>query len=211
MSKTTILVGAIIIALVGGGLVFYFALKTPTPTGTQPGGSVAPTSGGGTISTQSQTGGDNSSSVPLPKFVPDPNKLIDSTKKLNFEERQRLSTFIGNMAGVVQTYGYQDFNGINGVSDYFTVKGQTALKNYIEQLQANTKPGYRQYGVADSTAQINLYYNQTSKIYTASVYVLVYNLSNLKDIKPAGHQIIDFELVHDGKTWKFNNVSLFTK
>ncbi|MBL8031885.1 MAG: hypothetical protein JNK33_06230 [Candidatus Doudnabacteria bacterium] len=211
MSKTTILVGAIIFALVGGGLLFYFAFKAPAPAGTQPGGTIIPGRTGNPISTQSQTDGGNLSSVPLPKFVPDPNKLIDSTKKLSFEERQRLSTFIGNMAGVVQTYGYQDFNGINGVADYFTVKGQTALKNYIEQLQAAAKPGYRQYGVADSTAQIALYYNQASKVYNASVYTLIYNLSNLKETKPAGHQIIDFELVYDGSNWKFNNVSLYTK
>lgn len=211
MSKTTILIGAIIIAVVGGGLVFYFAFKTPSVPGTQPGGTTTSPRTGNPISTQSQVGGDASSSVPLPKFTADPNKLIDSTKKLSFEERQRLSLLIGNMAGTIQTYGYDDYADVLALSDYFTTKGQAALQSYVQQLEPNTKLGYRQYAVADSTAQIALYYNQATKVYTASVFTLIYDLSNLKNTEVSGRQIIDLELVRDGGNWKFNNVLLYTK
>lgn len=211
MSKTTILIGAILIALIGGGLVFYFAFKTPSTSGTQPGGATNPPRTGNAISTQSQVGGDNSSSVPLPKFTADPNKFIDSTKKLSYEERQRLSLLIGNMAGTIQTYGYDDYADVLALSDYFTTKGQAALQAYVQQLEQNTKLGYRQYAVADSTAQMAFYYNQNAKLYTASVYTLIYDLSNPSNAKASGHQIIDFELVQNGTSWKFNNVSLYTK
>lgn len=211
MSKTTILIGAILIALIGGGLVFYFAFKTPNPSTTQPGVTTGSPRMGSPISTQSQVGGDTSSSVPLPKFTADPNKLIDSTKKLSYEERQRLSLLVGNMAGTIQTYGYNDYSEVLALSDYFTVKGQAALQAYVQQLEQNTKSGYRQYAVADSTAQIALYYNQATKVYTATVFTLIYNLSNLKNIEVSGRQIIDLELTRDGESWKFNNVSLYSK
>lgn len=211
MSKTTILIGAIIIAVIGGGLVFYFALKTPSTPGVQPGGSPASLITGNHISTQSQVGGDNSSSVPLPKFIADPNKLIDSTKKLSYDERQRLALLIGNMAGTIQTYGYNDYADVAALSDYFTTKGQISFQAYVKQLEQNTKAGYRQYAVADSTAQITLYYNPNTKTYSASVYTLLYDISNLSNAKASGHQIIDFELVHNGSSWKFDNVSLYTK
>lgn len=211
MSKTTLLIGAILIAVIGGGLIFYFALKTPATPGTQPGTTTTSSSTGSTISTQSQIGGNNSASIPLPKFTADPNKFIDSTKKLSYEERQRLSLLIGNMAGTIQTYGYNDYKAILALSDYFTTKGQASLQTYVQQLEQTTKTGYRQYAVADSTAQMTFYYNPNAKIYTISVYTLIYDLSNLSSAKASGHQIIDFELVQNGTSWKFNNVSLYSK
>lgn len=212
MSKTTILVSALSIAVIGVALLFYFAVKNPsTPGSAQSSGTSTPLVAGNRISTQSQIGGDKTHSAPLPKFIPDPNKLFDSTKKLSFEERQRLSLFIGNMAGTIQTYGYDDFTDISALSDYFTTKGQATLQAYTTLLKQNTKTGYRQYAVADSTAQIALYYNPTTKVYTASVLTFVYDLSDLRNAKATREQIIDFELVRDGSKWKFENVSLYTK
>lgn len=211
MSKTTILIGAIIVAVIGGGLVFYFAFKTPSTSGVQPGGGSTSLVTNNHISTQSQIGGDNTPSAPLPKFIADPNKLIDSSNKLSYDERQRLSILIGNMAGTIQTYGYDDYADVSSLSDYFTTKGQTALQAYVTQLEQNTKAGYRQYAVADSTAQIALYYNPNTKIYSASVYTLIYDISDPSNAKASGHQIIDFELVQNGASWKFNNISLYTK
>lgn len=207
------LIGAIIIALIGGGFIFYFAFQTPNKPGTESGTGGTPPSPytGNSISTQSLVGETNGSSAILPKFIADPNKFLDSTKKLSYDERQRLSLFIGNMAGTIQTYGYKDYADVLALSDYFTTNGQAALQAYIEQLDKTTTQGYRQYAVADSTAQMSLFYNPNTQKYTISVYTLVYNLSDPNNSKASGHQVIDFELVQNGKNWKFNNVSLYSK
>lgn len=212
MSKTTLIIGAGIVAIVGMGLLIYFTLGTTVPGKAQPNsGTITSPRTGNTISTQSQDGGSNSVSAPLPKFTADPNKFVDNSKKLTFEERERLSLLIGNMAGVTQTYGYEDYNGINGVADYFTTPGQAALQNYVNGIKQNTQLGYRQYGVADSTAQILFYNNAKTNTYTATVYTIIYNLSDLKNPKISGHQIVEFELIRQGSGWKFNNISSYTK
>ena len=202
--KIVILAGAGVLLLVVSLIIISLARKSGQ--GSQ--GSTAQNQIASLVAS-TQIPGSNLKAATVPWFEPTSYRLKESTDiaKMDYAEKQKLATFAVSAAALLQTYNYSDYGGSQSLLEHATSSGQTALKNYITQLQKTVKPGYRQYALADHAQSVNISFQDQNTFYITMPCVL-YDVSNPTVAKENGKTFIELLITRVNKKLQLTNFSI---
>ncbi len=159
------------------------------------------------ISTQIPEGESSLPDLDIPQFTVDQSAIRDRGSNLSSKQQKDLAVFAGRFAGLYQTYGYEDYNTILGLMDYFETKtGQDAARMYIKGLQEKVLMGYSQHGLLSRQQPIEISYSASSKEYRVALQTDIYQLGTTQRL--IKQTTADLVLVYVD-TWRIRKVSLY--